>query len=70
MRKPDELREDEGKWFLEDLKTPLTDSKLNEHESKINAYEQKQAQVHEAIYKTVSKSAFLEIKGEATAAAM
>ncbi|TFK38538.1 hypothetical protein BDQ12DRAFT_574814, partial [Crucibulum laeve] len=48
----------------------LSDNELEKHEQEMDAYATKQAQVREIIYETVSKSTFLDIKNEPSAAAM
>jgi hypothetical protein len=47
---------------------PLNEDEIEEREVKMDKYAQKQAQVQDIIYETVSQSAFTQIKGERTAA--
>ncbi|KAF5328063.1 hypothetical protein D9619_013649 [Psilocybe cf. subviscida] len=69
-RKPPAIREEKGKFFLGAATKELDEDAQDAALDKLDAYDQKQAQVREAIYETVTKSAFLEIKGQATAAAV
>ena len=64
------LSEDNGKFYLPSSKDPLSDEDLNKHETSIDSWEQTEAQVRELVYNTVDNSIFLQIKGEATAAAL
>jgi hypothetical protein len=60
-----------GKFYLPaDDKTPLSADALDAHETSIDSWEQKEAQVRELIYNTVDGASFLQIKGESTAAAL
>ena len=60
-----------GKFCLpSDDKTPLLEDALNKHKTSVDAWEQKEAQVHKLIYNAVDNSTFLQIKGEKTAAAL
>jgi len=68
---PSPLIEEAGKFYLSDTAvTPLTDEALEEHETSVDTWEQKEAQVRELIYNTVDSSSFLQIKGEKTVAAL
>lgn len=54
----------------DDLVTkPLSKEQLKEINDEIDNYIQKEASVKEVFYRTIDKSTFLQIKGEATAAA-
>ena len=44
---------------------PLTEGQVEDYKKKIDEFAQKQVSVQEVIYKTVSKSTFLQIKNEA-----
>jgi len=48
----------------------MEDEALDKHETSVDSWEQKEAQVCELIYNTVDSSSFLQIKGEKTAAAL
>jgi hypothetical protein len=74
VRKPDDLQwrnktatVAEG-FYKPDGTKPLSEDEIEEHEKKIDEYEQKQASVREVIYETISRSIFLRIKNEKTAA--
>jgi hypothetical protein len=59
---------DDGEYYVKGLMAPLNKDEIEEHKIKMDKYAQKQAQVRDIIYKTVSQSAFAQIKGERTAA--
>ena len=68
---PSPIIEKDGKFYLSATDvTPLTDEALEEHETSVDTWEQKEAQVRELIYNTVDSSSFLQIKGEKTVAAL
>jgi len=59
----------DGKFYLSATDvTPLMANALEEHETSIDTWEQKEAQVRKLIYNTVDSSSFLQIKGEKTVA--
>ena len=62
------LTEVNGAWYKHQATHPLTDVELEKHEDEQDEYDRCEAQVRELIYETVSKSVFLQIKGEQTAA--
>jgi len=67
--RPTDLVERAGKFYSSSTATtPLSDDDVDKHETSIDSWEQKEAQVHELIYNTVDNSSFLQIKGEKTAA--
>src|SRR5258705_4830866 len=67
--KPSPIVERAGKFYLTaDDKAPLSEEALEKHETSIDSWEQKEAQVRELIYNTVDNASFLQIKGEKTAA--
>ncbi len=67
--RPTDLVEKAGKFYLSATATvPLSDDDVDKHETSIDSWEQKEAQVRELIYNTVDNSSFLQIKGERTAA--
>ena len=55
-------RENLLKFYPSDAKDPLSNDALEEHETSLDTWEQKQAQVHKLIYNTVDSSTFLQIK--------
>jgi hypothetical protein len=59
---------DDGEYYLKGQMAPLNEDEIEEREVKMDKYAQKQAQVQDIIYETVSQSAFTQIKGERTAA--
>jgi len=67
VKKPTTLLGSNGTYFCPRNLQPLTDVEVDAHELLMNTYNQKQAQVKEIIYKTVSKSVFLEIKDKNSA---
>lgn len=70
-RKPTPLVERNGSLYLgAQSLTPLTDAEIEEHDTKVDEYEQKEAQFREIIYETVSKTVFQQIEKEPTAAAV
>jgi len=69
--KPSTVIERDGKFYLKtDDPEPLSEDALDKHETSVDAWEQKEAQVRELIYNTVDNAMFLQIKGEKTAAAL
>ena len=68
--RPAPVTEDKGKFYLPSSKEPLSDEALEKHETSIDSWEQKEAQVCELVYNIVDNSTFLQIKGEETAAAL
>jgi len=68
VHKPEDLEERNRGFFKPKTESPLTDDQLEAHENEIDAYEQKEAMLHEIIYGTVNRSTFVQIKGAATAA--
>jgi hypothetical protein len=62
------LEECNGTYFQLKLKKPLSKKELDEYYIEQDIYKTKQAQVCNIIYKSVSKSVFLKVKNEATAA--
>jgi len=67
--KPSPIVEKEGKLYLsaDDILPPEA---IEKHETLIDSWDQKEAQVRELIYNTVDSASFLQIKGEKTAAAL
>ncbi|KAJ7585399.1 hypothetical protein C8J56DRAFT_717393, partial [Mycena floridula] len=65
---PVTLVERNGSFFKPNMLSPLSDADLEKHETEQDEYDQKEAQVQELIYETVSNSVFLQIKGQPTAA--
>ena len=69
--KPSPIVKKDGKFYLSANDTaPLSEDDLEKHETSIDSWEQKEAQVRELIYNTVDNASFLQIKGEKTAAAL
>ena len=66
-RKPVPIVERDGSFYRLNELSPLSDEDLEMLEDAIDTYDQKEAQVREIIYETVSKSVFLEIKNETSA---
>jgi hypothetical protein len=62
-----ELRDD-GKYYKKGSVDPLEEDEVEQAEMKLDEYAQKQAQVCDVIYETISQSTFAQIKGERTAA--
>ena len=67
-RQPVQLIERNGSFYRPNELSPLSDEDLEKHEDSVDSYDQKEAQVREIIYETVSKSVFLDIKDESSAA--
>ncbi|KAJ6610758.1 hypothetical protein B0H10DRAFT_1811055, partial [Mycena sp. CBHHK59/15] len=67
---PPELIERDGEYYLPNRLAPLSDAELEKHESKVDEYLQKQAQVRQIIYETVSEATFMRIKWQPTAQRM
>jgi len=74
VHKPEELVEQDGKWYKmkgeNQEARPLTNDELDKHENKIDVYQQPEVQVCKIIYGTIDKSNFVCIKGEPTIAAI
>jgi hypothetical protein len=69
--KPSTLVETGGKFYLpSDLTNALSAEALDKHETSVDLWEQREAQVRELIYNTVDNATFLQIKGEKTSAAL
>src|SRR5258705_4461727 len=69
--KPSPIVERAGKFYLEtDDKVPLSDEALDKHETSVDTWKQKEAQVRELIYNTGDNASFLQINGKKTAAAL
>jgi len=68
--KPSTVVEEDGKFFKADDPELLSEDALDKHETSVDAWEQKEAQVCELIYNTMDNTTFLQIKGEKTAAAL
>ncbi|KAJ7318789.1 hypothetical protein DFH08DRAFT_714517, partial [Mycena albidolilacea] len=69
-RAPPDLTERDGEFFLPNRLAPLSDTELEEREDKLDEYLQKQAQVRQIIYETVSEATFMRIKSQPTAQRM
>lgn len=69
-KEPTKLEARDGEWFLPHRLSPLSDDELEEHEDKVDEYLQKQAQVREIIYQSVSEATFMRIKNAPTAQLM
>src|ERR1700678_1865649 len=67
-RQPVQLTEHNGSYYCPNELSPLSDEDLEKHKDSVDSYDQKEAQVQEIIYETVSKSVFLEIKDKSSAA--
>ncbi|KAJ7095458.1 hypothetical protein C8R43DRAFT_907942, partial [Mycena crocata] len=67
---PPALEERDGEFFLPNRLSPLSDDELEKHEDKLDEYLQKQAQVREVIYQSVTEATFMRIKGQPTAQLM
>ncbi|KAJ6615137.1 hypothetical protein B0H10DRAFT_1761016, partial [Mycena sp. CBHHK59/15] len=67
---PPDLISRDGDYFLPNRMAPLSDTELEEHEDKLDEYLQKQAQVRQIIYETVSEATFMRIKTQPTAQRM
>ena len=70
MLKPSTVIEKDEKFFKADDPKPLSEDALDKHKTSVDAWEQKEAQVHELIYNTMDNTTFLQIKREKTAAAL
>ena len=67
--KPSPVVQKGEKFYLSDTDTkPLEEDALEKHETSIDTWKQKEAQVRELIYNTMDNATFLQIKGEKTAA--
>src|SRR5436190_21131916 len=67
-KKPSALVYLNGAFFKPNSLSSLSDDELEAYEQEVDTFDQKQAQVHEVIYKTISQSTFLQIKDGTTAA--
>ena len=65
---PIQLTERNSSYYRPHELSPLSDEDIEKHEDSVDRYDQKEAQVREIIYDTVSKSVFLKIKDESSAA--
>ena len=68
--RPQSLVERNGGFYLSGSTAKLSEDDLDKHETSVDSWEQKEAQVRELIHNTVDNSTFLQIKGEKTAAAL
>ncbi len=69
-KKPVEMTEINGDYYLLGNLAPLSDDEVEKQLTLQDAYDQKEAQVREMMYETISTSTFMQIKNEPTAAAM
>ncbi len=69
-KKPVEMTEINGDYYLPGSLAPLSDGEVEKQLTLQDAYDQKEAQVHEMMYETISTSTFMQIKNEPTTAAM
>ncbi|KAJ7193505.1 hypothetical protein GGX14DRAFT_588402, partial [Mycena pura] len=67
---PPDLISRDGEFFFQGRIAPLSDTELEEHEDKLDEYLQKQAQVRQIIYETVSEATFMRIKSQPNAERM
>jgi hypothetical protein len=67
-RKPAEVEEKDGKVHKKGNARPMTDDELDTYLDTLDVYATKEAQVREVLYDTLSKTVFLQIKGQPTAA--
>ncbi|KAK6971543.1 hypothetical protein R3P38DRAFT_2586940, partial [Favolaschia claudopus] len=70
VRVPPTLEERDGEFFLPNRLAPLSEDELEAHEDKLDEYLQKQAQVRQIIYETVSEATFMRIKTQPNAQLM
>ncbi|KAJ6583694.1 hypothetical protein B0H10DRAFT_1962092 [Mycena sp. CBHHK59/15] len=63
---PAELISRDREYLLPNRMAPLSDTELEEHEDKVDECLQKQAQVREIIYETITKATFMRIKVQPT----
>ncbi|KAK0222060.1 kinase-like domain-containing protein [Armillaria fumosa] len=68
-KRPVEMTELNGDYYLLGNLAPLSNDEVEKQLALQDAYDQKEAQVHEMMYETVSISTFMQIKNEPTAAA-
>jgi hypothetical protein len=69
IKAPPEIEQrDDGEVYIKGMLKPLTEEEVEELEIKSDEHAQKQAQVRDIIYETISQSTFAQIKGEKTAA--
>ena len=69
-RKPVDLIERDGGYFAPRHLGPLSDAEFEKHEEEQDEYEQKQASVHEILYRTIDHSTFIQVKNEPNAKAV
>ncbi|KAK0232076.1 hypothetical protein EDD85DRAFT_774787 [Armillaria nabsnona] len=69
-KKPMEMMEINRDYYLLGNLTPLSDDEVEKQLTLQDAYNQKEAQVCEMMYETISTSTFMQIKNEPTATAM
>ncbi len=69
-KKPVEMTEINGDYYLPGSLAPLSDGEVEKQLTLQDAYDQKEAQVHEMMYETISTLTFMQIKNEPTTAAM
>jgi len=67
-RKPIEIEEKNGKVHKKGNATAMTDDEFEAYLDSIDTYAQKEAQVKEVLYDTLTKTVTLQIKGQPTAA--
>ena len=67
-RKPVEIEEKNGKMHKKGNATAMTDVEVEAYLNLVDTYAQKEAQVREVLYDTLSKTVTLQIKGQSTAA--
>ena len=67
-RKPTEIEEKNGKVHKKGNATAMTDDEFKAYLDSLNTYAQKEAQVREVLYDTLTKTVTLQIKGQPTAA--
>lgn len=64
------MTEINGDYYLPENLAPLFDDEVEKQRTLQDAYEQKETQVHEMMYETISTSTFMQIKNEPSATAM
>ncbi|PBK85954.1 hypothetical protein ARMGADRAFT_941142 [Armillaria gallica] len=69
-KKPMEMTEMNRDYYLPGHPAPLSDNKVEKQLTLQDVYDQKEAQVHEMMYETISTLTFMQIKNKPTAAAM
>ncbi len=65
-KKPMEMTEINGDYYLPGNLTPLSDDEVEKQLTLQDAYDQKEAQVREMMYETISTLIFMQIKNEPT----